>query len=129
MHVVLSVILALLSPFFAAVTSASDGSPAASRTARMSVTLLPYQGVIPASLANGRPVYVCEVLVFDGARFLSAREILQPGMRRDVVGARDTRRISGWVSLDREGRARYEVTYATGREPQLSSAADLYVPQ
>jgi hypothetical protein len=81
---------------------------------KIAVTILPASGDIPASMANGRPVYEFFVLVSDPdetTAFVNARALLQAGDTKNIRRPFYAGLLTGRVSLSAKGVATYRVEY------------------
>jgi hypothetical protein len=106
-------------------------------TPALYVELAPYAGVIPAHMANGRPVYQFIARVHDPEKkvgITGSRVLLQAGMTRELPDRRrgsDRRAgvLKGRVHIDRRGVARYSVTWLRNDRVVLSSSAYVRLPE
>jgi hypothetical protein len=83
-------------------------------TPGVQVSVTPYDGVIPATMANGRPVYKFSVLVLDRNKKLGASSstLLQAGMHRELKHQRSRRGwLEGSVRIDRTGLTSYRFAF------------------
>ena len=94
----------------------------------LSVSMGPYTGILPASLANGRPVYQFTAHVMDEEKnemLARTRVLMQPGDTKTLKGktARSTDELFAAVTLDGRGQARYRVEYRQEDRRVLASSA------
>ena len=98
-------------------------------TPTLIVSMGPYRGIIPASLANGRPVYQFSARVMDEEQnqmLASTQVLMQAGDTKTLTGrARPPQKLLAAVSLDERGQARYRVEYLRDGRRVLASNATI----
>jgi hypothetical protein len=94
------------------------------------VSITPFDGVIPATMANGRPVYKFSALVLERDQKVgaSASTLLQAGMRRELKYEKSP---AGWlegsVHIERSGLAGYQFSFVQNGRVRFSSSGVIQV--
>lgn len=106
--------------------TSSEAQPA------LRVELYPFKGVIPAAMANGRPVYRFHATVADEKRrvlFAHAETLLQSGMTREIHFAGESAgEIRGVVTIGEEGSVEYRVQFSREGHVVMETAASMLLP-
>ena len=113
------------------------GAAAVERTSNevrpaLRVELYPFKGVIPAAMANGRPVYRFHAAAADEKRkvlFAHAETLLQSGMTREIhFWDESSGGIQGVVTIGEDGSAEYRVQFSREGHVVVETAASMLLP-